>query len=393
MTNQYYPETLSVRAGSDATPYGENSEALFLNSSFRFTSAAQAAARFGGTEPGNIYSRFTNPTVSVFQNKLAALEGAEQCVATSSGMSAILACVMALCSAGDHLVASRSIFGTSVQLFSNILKRWGLEVTFVSLTDVNAWQTAVTAKTKLFFVETPSNPLTEVCDIQALADIAHKAGAHLVVDNCFCTPAIQRPLDLGADIIIHSATKYIDGQGRCLGGAVLGSKALMEPVYGFLRTAGVTMSAFNAWVFLKGLETLHVRMEAHAKRALVLATWLEAQPQVARVYYPGLASHPQHALAMKQQLSGGGIVSFEVKTKAGQTEQEAAWALIDATKLISITANLGDAKSTITHPATTTHSRVSAEARAEAGIKDSLVRVAVGLEHVEDLKADLALLR
>lgn len=390
--NQYHLETLSVRAGSESTEFGENSEAMFLNSSFRFKNAAQAAARFGGTEAGNIYSRFTNPTVTMFQNKLAALEGAEQCVATSSGMSAILACVMGLCSAGDHVVASRSIFGTSVQLFSNILKRWGLEVTFVSLTDVNAWQTAVTSKTKLFFAETPSNPLTEVGDIRALADIAHKAGAHLVIDNCFCTPAIQRPLALGADIIIHSATKYIDGQGRCLGGAVLGSKALMEPVYGFLRTAGVTMSAFNAWVFLKGLETLHVRMEAHAKRALELATWLEAQPQVARVYYPGLASHPQHALAMQQQLSGAGIVTFEVKAKAGQTEQEAAWALIDATKLISITANLGDAKSTITHPATTTHSRVSAEARAEAGIKDSLVRIAVGLEHIEDLKADLALL-
>ena len=391
--NQYHLETLSVRAGSESTEFGENSEAMFLNSSFRFKSAAQAAARFGGTEPGNIYSRFTNPTVTMFQNKLAALEGAEQCVATSSGMSAILACVMGLCSAGDHVVASRSIFGTSVQLFSNILKRWGLEVTFVSLTDIHAWQAAVTPKTKLFFIETPSNPLTEVGDIQALADVAHKAGAHLVVDNCFCTPAIQRPLVLGADIIIHSATKYIDGQGRCLGGAVLGSKTLMEPVYGFLRTAGVTMSAFNAWVFLKGLETLHVRMEAHAKRALELATWLESQPQVARVYYPGLASHPQHALAMKQQLSGGGIVSFEVKAKAGQTEQEAAWALIDATQLISITANLGDAKSTITHPATTTHSRVSAEARAEAGIKDNLVRIAVGLEHVEDLKADLALLK
>ena len=391
--NQYHLETLSVRAGSESTEFGENSEAMFLNSSFRFKNAAQAAARFGGTEPGNIYSRFTNPTVTMFQNKLAALEGAEQCVATSSGMSAILACVMGLCSAGDHVLASRSIFGTSVQLFSNILKRWGLEVTFVSLTDIHAWQAAVTPKTKLFFIETPSNPLTEVGDIQALADVAHKAGAHLVVDNCFCTPAIQRPLALGADIIIHSATKYIDGQGRCLGGAVLGSKALMEPVYGFLRTAGVTMSAFNAWVFLKGLETLHVRMEAHAKRALELATWLEAQPQVARVYYPGLTSHPQHALAMKQQLSGGGIVSFEVKAKAGQTEQEAAWALIDATQLISITANLGDAKSTITHPATTTHSRVSAEARAEAGIKDSLVRIAVGLEHVEDLKADLALLK
>ncbi|MEK9825784.1 MAG: O-succinylhomoserine sulfhydrylase [Methylotenera sp.] len=388
----FHTETLAVRAGTETTEYGENSEALFLNSSFRFESAAQAAARFGGTEPGNIYSRFTNPTVTMFQNKLAALEGAEQCVATSSGMSAILACVMGICSAGDHVVASRSIFGTSVQLFGNILKRWGLDVTFVSLTDPAEWQTAVTEKTKLFFVETPSNPLTEVCDIQVLADIAHNAGAHLAVDNCFCTPAIQRPLDLGADIVIHSATKYIDGQGRCLGGAVLGSKTLMEPVYGFLRTAGVTMSAFNAWVFLKGLETLPIRMEAHAKNALALATWLEAQPQVARVHYPGLKSHPQHDLAMRQQSSGGGIVTFEVKAKSGQTAQQAAWALIDATQLISITANLGDAKSTITHPATTTHSRVTAEARALAGISDGLVRIAVGLEHIDDLKADLALL-
>ena len=391
-TPQYHPETLSVRAGSEATEFGENSEALFLNSSFRFKNAAQAAARFGGTEPGNIYSRFTNPTVTMFQNKLAALEGAEQCVATSSGMAAILACVMGLCSAGDHIVASRSIFGTSVQLFSNILKRWGLEVSFVSLTHPEEWTAAVNSKTKLFFVETPSNPLTEVCDIRALADIAHQAGAYLVVDNCFCTPAIQKPLTLGADIIIHSATKYIDGQGRCLGGAVLGSKVLMEPVYGFLRTAGVTMSAFNAWVFLKGLETLYVRMEAHSSKALALATWLEAQPQVTRVYYPGLASHPQHQLAMQQQLSGGGIVSFEVKAKAGQSQQEAAWALIDATQLISITANLGDAESTITHPATTTHSRVTQEARTAAGISDSLVRIAVGLEHVEDLIADLQVL-
>ena len=386
----WHPETLGVRAGNQMTEFGENSEALFLNSSFRFKNAAQAAARFGGTEPGNIYSRFTNPTVTMFQDKLAALEGAEQCVATSSGMSAILACVMGLCSAGDHIVASRSIFGTSVQLFSNILKRWGLEVTFVSLTDLKEWQGAVTPKTKLFFVETPSNPLTDVADIPALAKIAHGANALLVVDNCFCTPAIQRPLKLGADIIIHSATKYIDGQGRCLGGAVLGSKVYMEPVYAFLRTAGVTMSAFNAWVFLKGLETLFVRMEAHAKNALALATWLEAQPQVARVFYPGLKSHPQHELAMNQQVSGGGIVSFEVRPKAGQTAQDAAWALIDATKLISITANLGDAKSTITHPATTTHSRVTPEARAAAGITDSLVRIAVGLEHLEDLKADLA---
>ncbi len=391
-TNKFHPQTLSVRAGTEMTAYGENSEALFLNSSFRFDSAAQAAARFGGTEPGNIYSRFTNPTVSVFQNKLAALEGAEQCVATATGMSAILACVMALCSAGDHILASRSIFGTSVQLFSNILARWGLQVSFVSLTDLDEWQSAVTGKTKLFFVETPSNPLTEVCDIQALAEIAHKAGAHLVVDNCFCTPAIQQPLALGADIVIHSATKYIDGQGRCLGGAVLGSKALMEPVYGFLRTAGVTMSAFNAWVFLKGLETLFVRMEAHARNALALATWLEQQAGVVRVYYPGLRSHPQHSLAMQQQTNGGGIVSFEVRVKAGQTAQQAAWALIDATQLISITANLGDAKSTITHPATTTHSRVTAEARAAAGISDNLVRIAVGLEHIDDLKADLSLL-
>lgn len=388
----WHPETLGVRAGFEMTGFGENSEAIFLNSSFRFKSAAQAAARFGGTEPGNIYSRFTNPTVSMFQNKLAALEGAEQCVATSSGMSAILACIMGLCNAGDHIVASRSIFGTSVQLFSNVMKRWGLEVSFVSLTDLDDWQKAITPNTKMFFVETPSNPMTEVCDIAALAKIAHQANALLVVDNCFCTPAIQRPLELGADIIIHSATKYIDGQGRCLGGAVLGAKTLMEPVYGFLRTAGVTMSAFNAWVFLKGLETLFIRMEAHAKNALALATWLEAQPGVARVYYPGLASHPQHALAMKQQSNGGGIVSFEVKPKAGQSAQEAAWALIDATKMISITANLGDAKSTITHPATTTHSRVTAEARAAAGIGDSLVRIAVGLEHIEDLKADLLLL-
>lgn len=392
MSKKYHPDTISVRAGNAPTALGENSEAIFLNSSFRFETAAQAAARFSGEEQGNIYSRFTNPTVTAFQDKLAAMEGAEQCVATASGMSAILACVMGLCSTGDHVIASQSIFGTSVQLFTNILKRWGLEVTLVSLTDPAAWQAAITPKTKLFFAETPSNPLTEVCDIQLLANIAHQAGAYLVVDNCFCTPAIQRPLALGADIIIHSATKYIDGQGRCLGGAVLGSAVLMEPVYGFLRTAGVTMSAFNAWVFLKGLETLPIRMEAHARKAMNLAAWLEGQPQVARVFYPGLQSHPQHALAMHQQTNGGGIVSFEVKPKKGQTEQQAAWAVIDATEMISITANLGDAKSTITHPATTTHSRVTREAREASGIKDSLIRIAVGLEHEDDLKADLALL-
>lgn len=387
MERQWQPETLGIRTGGEHTQYGENSEAIFLTSSFVFENAAQAAARFGGQEPGNIYSRFTNPTVSVFQDKLAALEGAAFCVATSTGMSAILACVMGLCSAGDHVVASRSIFGTSVQLFSNILQRWGLQTTFVSLTDAEEWRAAIKPNTKLFFVETPSNPLTEVCDIALLARIAHEAGALLAVDNCFCTPAVQQPLALGADIIIHSATKYIDGQGRCLGGAVLGKKSVLEPVYGFLRTAGPTMSAFNAWVFLKGLETLHVRMEAHARNALALAQWLEQQPAVARVYYPGLASHPQHALAMKQQKNGGAIVSFEVKGG-----KEAAWRLIDATRMISITANLGDAKSTITHPATTTHSRVTPEARAAAGIGDGLIRIAVGLEHIEDLKADLSVL-
>ena len=371
MQQQWRPETAGVRAGSAHTEFGENSEAIFLTSSFVYDSAAQAAARFSGQEPGNIYSRFTNPTVTVFQDKLAALEGAEFCVATSSGMSAILACVMGLCSAGDHVVASRSIFGTSVQLFSNILQRWGLQTTFVSLTEPEQWREAVRPNTKLFFVETPSNPLTEVCDIRALADIAHEAGALLVVDNCFCTPILQKPLELGADIIVHSATKYIDGQGRCLGGAVLGQKSVLEPVYGFLRTAGPTLSAFNAWVFLKGLETLHVRMEAHARNALALAQWLEEQPGVARVFYPGLASHPQHALAMKQQKSGGAIVTFEVKGG-----KDAAWRTIDATRMISITANLGDAKSTITHPASTTHGRISAEARAAAGIGEGLLRVA-----------------
>lgn len=387
MTDEWYPETQGVRAGSGQTEFGENSEAIFLTSSFVFKNAAQAAARFSGQEPGNIYSRFTNPTVTMFQEKLAALEGAEYCVATSSGMSAILACVMGLCSAGDHVVASRSIFGTSVQLFSNILARWGLKTTFVSLADASAWEAAVQPNTKLFFVETPSNPLTEVCDIALLADIAHKHNVLLAVDNCFCTPALQKPLELGADIIIHSATKYIDGQGRCLGGAVLGRKDVLEPVFGFLRTAGPSMSAFNAWVFLKGLETLFVRMEAHSRNALELATWLEQQPAVARVYYPGLPSHPQYALALKQQKSGGAIVSFDVKGG-----QEAAWKLIDSTSMVSITANLGDAKTTITHPATTTHCRISPEARAAAGIGDGLVRIAVGLEHIEDLKRDLAML-
>ncbi len=378
-------DTQAIRAGSLRSEFGENSEAIFLTSSYVFDSSAQAAARFAGTEPGNIYSRFTNPTVTMFQDRLAALEAAEACVATSSGMSAILAIIMGLCSAGDHIVASRSLFGTTVQLFSNIFKRWGLEVTFVSLTNLNEWEDAIQKNTKLFFVETPSNPLTDVADIKALSNIAHNKEIKLIVDNCFCSPALQRPLLLGADIIIHSATKYLDGQGRCLGGAVLADKKTIEPIYQFLRSAGPTMSAFNAWVFLKGLETLSVRMDAHSKNALHLASWLESQSQVDRVYYPGLVSHPQHTLALNQQKSGGAIVSFEVK--GGQKE---AWGLIDSTKLISITANLGDVKSTITHPATTTHSRVSPEERQKAGIKDNLVRIAVGLEDIEDLKADLS---
>ena len=378
-------DTQAIRAGSLQSEFGENSEAIFLTSSYVFDSSSQAAARFAGNEPGNIYSRFTNPTVTMFQDRLAALEGSEACVATSSGMSAILATIMGLCSAGDHVVASRSIFGTTVQLFSNILKRWGLEVTFVSLTHLSEWESAIQKNTKLFFVETPSNPLTEVTDIKALSKIAHQKDIKLVVDNCFCSPALQKPLLFGADIIIHSATKYIDGQGRCLGGAVLADKKTIEPIYQFLRTAGPTMSAFNAWVFLKGLETLSVRMEAHSKNALHLASWLESQPQVDRVYYPGLASHPQHKLALTQQKTGGAIVSFEVKGA-----QKEAWKLIDSTRLISITANLGDVKSTITHPATTTHSRVSPEERQKAGIKDNLVRIAVGLEDIEDLKADLS---
>ena len=378
-------DTQAIRAGSLRSEFGENSEAIFLTSSYVFDSSAQAAARFAGTEPGNIYSRFTNPTVTMFQDRLAAMEGSEACVATSSGMSAILAIIMGLCSTGEHIVASRSIFGTTVQLFSNILKRWGLEITFVSLTNLNEWEDAIQKNTKLFFVETPSNPLTEVADIKALSEIAHHKDIKLIVDNCFCSPALQRPLLLGADIIIHSATKYLDGQGRCLGGAVLADKKTIEPIYQFLRSAGPTMSAFNAWVFLKVLETLSIRMDAHSKNALDLASWLESQPQIDRVYYPGLASHPQHKLALTQQKTGGAIVSFEVK--GGQKE---AWSLIDSTRLISITANLGDVKSTITHPTTTTHSRVSPEERQKAGIKDNLVRIAVGLEDIEDLKADLS---
>ncbi len=385
MNDEYDIETLAVRAGTVRSQFNEHSEAMFLTSSFVFGSAAEAAARFKGEQPGPIYARFTNPTVQMMEARLAALEGAERCVAFASGMAAILATVMGLMKAGEHVVASRSIFGSTVQLFSNILGRFGIETSYVSPTDPAEWRAAVRPNTKLFFVESPSNPLTEVSDVRALAAIAHEAGAWLAVDNCFCSPALQKPLELGADIVIHSATKYLDGQGRVLGGAVLGSQALMEGVYTFLRTAGPTLSPFNAWVILKGMETLSLRMDAHSRNALALAQWLEAQPQVARVLYPGLPSHPQHALAMAQQKTGGGIVAFDIK--GGQA---AAWKLIDATKLLSITANLGDTKTTITHPASTTHSRMTAEQRAAAGIGDGLVRIAVGLESVADVQNDLA---
>jgi O-succinylhomoserine sulfhydrylase len=386
MQNEDYDiETLAVRAGISRSQFGEHSEALYLTSSYVFNSAAEAQARFKGEQPGNIYARFTNPTVTMFEQRLAALEGAERCVATASGMAAILATVMGLLKAGDHIIASRSIFGSTVQLFSNIIGRFGVETTYVSPTDIGEWQAALRPNTKLFFVESPSNPLTEVSDIGALSVLAKQSGVVLAVDNCFCSPALQQPLKLGADIVIHSATKYLDGQGRVLGGAVLGSHQLLEGVYGFLRTAGPTMSAFNAWIFLKGLETLKLRMDAHSASALALATWLEAHPNVARVYYPGLASHPQHELAMRQQRTGGGIVAFEVKGG-----QPAAWQVVDATKMISITANLGDAKTTITHPTTTTHSRLTPEQRANAGINDGLLRVAVGLESLRDIQNDLA---
>ncbi|SEQ77395.1 O-succinylhomoserine sulfhydrylase [Nitrosomonas sp. Nm51] len=385
--DQLKPETRALRTGIHRSQFNEHSEALYLTSSFVFNSAAQAAARFSGEEPGNIYSRFTNPTVTALEERLAAMEGAETCVATSTGMSAILACVMGLLSAGDHVVASQSLFGATVNLFNNILKKFNVDTTFVSATDMDAWYSAVQPNTKLFFLETPSNPLTEISDIAGLAKIARKSGAWLVVDNCFCTPILQRPIELGADIVIHSATKYLDGQGRVLGGAVLGSRELMMEggVYGFLRTAGPTLSAFNAWVILKGLETLKVRMDAHSKNALQMAQWLSAHPNVERVFYPGLPSHPQHELAVRQQSTGGGIVTFEIKGG-----REAAWRVIDNTRLISITANLGDAKTTLTHPATTTHGRIGQEARDAAGITGGLLRIAVGLEAVEDIQADLA---
>jgi O-succinylhomoserine sulfhydrylase len=381
----YDPETLAVRAGIERSQFGEHGEAMFLTSSFVFNSAAEAAARFSGAQPGNVYARFTNPTVTMMQDRLAALEGAEACVATSSGMSAILSMVMALLKSGDHIIASRSIFGSTQQLFNNVFAKFGVETTLVDATDISAYRDAVRLNTRLFFIETPSNPLTEVIDIQAVADVAHEAGALLAVDNCFCTPALQKPLELGADIIIHSATKYLDGQGRVLGGAVCGRKEEMEEVWKFLRTAGPTLSAFNAWVILKGLETLSIRMEAQSAKALELARWLEVQPWVERVFYPGLESHPQHKVAMRQQKTGGAVVAFEVK--GGRDE---AWKLIDSTRMLSITANLGDTKTTITHPATTTHGRISQEARDASGIRDNLIRLAIGLESVADMQRDLS---
>lgn len=384
-SEDYRFETLAVRAGQVRTGEGEHSEPIFPTSSFVFASAAEAAARFSGAVPGNIYSRFTNPTVRTFERRLAALEGGECSVATASGMAAILSTCMGLLKAGDHVVSSRSVFGSTTSLFNTYLQRFGVAVDYVALTDPGAWERALRPATRLLFLETPSNPLTEVADIAALADLAHRHGALLAVDNCFCTPALQRPLALGADLVIHSATKYLDGQGRCMGGAVVGSQELVgKEVFGFLRTAGPSMSPFNAWVFLKGLETLALRMRAHSANALDLARWLEGHPRVHRVHYPGLASHPQHELACRQQSAPGGIVSFEVV--GGQA---AAWTVVDRTRLVSITANLGDTKTTITHPASTTHARVGAEARAEAGIGDGLLRLSVGLEAVEDLETDL----
>jgi O-succinylhomoserine sulfhydrylase len=376
--------TLGVRAGQVRSQFQEHSEALYLTSSFVFDNAAQAAARFAGEE-GMVYTRYTNPTVAMFQERLAALEGGESCVATSSGMAAILATAMVHLKAGDHVVCSNAVFGATIQLFSNILGRYGIETTFVSPIVVAEWGKAVKKNTKLFFLETPSNPLTQVSDVAALSKVAKAAGALLAVDNVFCTPALQRPLEMGADLVVHSATKYLDGQGRVMGGAVVGARSLVgDPMTAFLRTAGPTLSPFNAWVLLKGLETLQLRMQAQSAAALELARWLESHPKVARVHYPGLESHPQHKLAARQQRAAGAVLSFEVKGG-----RESAWRVIDNTRLVSITANLGDVKTTIIHPASTTHGRISPEARAAAGIGDGLIRLAIGLESVADLKADL----
>ncbi len=377
-------DTLAVRAGIERTGEGEHSEPIFVTSSYVFASAAEAAARFAGEQPGNVYSRYTNPTVRTFERRLAALEGGEDAVATASGMAAILSTCMALLTAGDHVVCSRDVFGTTGNLFGKYLSKFGIETSFVPLLDLARWRDAIRPETALMFMETPSNPLSEVADLAAMSALAREHGCLLVVDNCFCTPALQTPLSMGADLVIHSATKYLDGQGRCIGGAAVGTATAMDAVRGFLRTCGPTMSPFNAWVFLKGLETLRLRMEAHSRSALELAQWLERQPAVERVHYAGLPSHPGHELASAQQRAFGGVLSFRVTGG-----REAAWRCIDATRVMSLTANLGDAKTTIVHPATTTHGRLTDEERAAAGIGENLIRVAVGLEHVDDLKADL----
>lgn len=377
-------ETVAVRAGQVRSHEGEHSEAIYPTSSFVFDSADQAARRFSGEEEGNIYSRFTNPTVRVFEDRLAAMEGGERCIATASGMSAILSICLGHLKSGDHIVSSRNVFGTTVGLFNKYMAKFGVETTFVDLTDFDAWKKAITKNTKMLFLETPTNPLGEVADIAQLADLAHAHDALLVVDNCFCTPVLQLPLSLGADLVMHSATKFIDGQGRCVGGAIVGSNVLLEEIYGVLRTTGQTLSPFNAWVFLKGLETLSIRMKAHCENAQTLAEWLEKQDKVARVHYSGLESHPQHELAKRQQRGFGGVLSFEV-----EGGREEAWSVINAVKVISITTNLGDTKSTISHPATTSHGRLSKDERDRAGVKECLVRISAGLENVEDLKKDL----
>ena len=383
--SEYHPETLAVRVGHHRTAEDEHSLPIFATSSYVFKSAEEAALRFTGKKAGNIYSRFTNPTVKAFEERLAALEGGERCLAFASGMAAIMAVGMALLKAGDHVVCSRGVFGNTVLLFQNFFGKFGVETDFVDLIDADAWVAAIKPNTRFLFLETPSNPLIEIADIELLANIAHEHGCLLVVDNCFCTPALQKPLALGADIVVHSATKYLDGHGRCVGGAVIADNELMEnTIYPYLRTGGASMSPFNAWVFLSGLETLALRMKAHCDNAFALARWLVNQPGVARVHYPGLADHAQHDLAKRQQSQFGGIVSFEVTGG-----KEHAWRVIDATRLISITANLGDVKTTITHPATTTHGRLKPEQRQQAGIRDGLVRVSVGLEHVEDIQKDL----
>jgi O-succinylhomoserine sulfhydrylase len=384
-------DTLAVRSGSLRSEFNEHSEALYLTSSFCFGSAAEAAERFKNSDTGYTYARFTNPTVTMFQDRLAALEGGEACMATASGMAAIMSVVMAELQQGDHIVSSRSLFGSTLGMFSQIFPRFGITTTFVDPSDFDAWKNAVRPETKMFVLETPSNPLTEVADIEAVSQIAKAAGALFVVDNCFCSPALQQPLKSGADVVMHSATKFLDGQGRVLGGALVGSKAfIMEKVFPFVRSAGPTLSAFNAWVLLKGMETLSLRVEKQSANALEIARWLEAHPAVKRVFYPGLESHPQHALAMRQQKSGGAIVSFELKGDTPEQQRANAWSVIDGTKVCSITGNLGDTRTTITHPATTTHGRIAPEARAAAGITEGLIRLAVGLEDPRDVRNDLA---